>query len=126
MWSFYILVMWIIVAHFVCDFVLQSDQMAVNKSTSWYWLSMHVLAYSLGLLICMIPLFGLTPLLILFVWVNAILHFVTDAVTSRISSYFWKNEQRHWFFVTVGADQVVHYACLFGTFIWVTSILKIV
>lgn len=121
MWYFYGVVMWIIVAHFVCDFILQSDKMAVNKSKSWYWLTMHVLAYSVGLTMFAIPLFGLTSVLVMFIWINAVLHFVTDAVTSRITSYFWKNEQRHWFFVTIGFDQVIHYACLFGSFSWLTS-----
>lgn len=113
--------MWILVAHFVCDFVLQSDKMAVNKSKSWYWLTMHVAAYTSALAVFAIPLFGIGANLVVFVWINGLLHFVTDAVTSRISSYFWRNEQRHWFFVTIGADQLIHYACLFGTFAWLTS-----
>lgn len=121
MWYFYAVVMWIIVAHFVCDFILQSDQMAVNKSHNWYWLFMHVAAYSSALAIFTIPLFGLNVTLVSFVLINGLLHFVTDAITSRISSFFWQKEQRHWFFVTIGADQVIHYACLFGTFAWLTS-----
>jgi hypothetical protein len=112
--DFYIVVMSIIVAHFLCDFVMQSDTMAVNKSKSWYWLSIHVLTYSAGISLLLLPLFGMSITMLIWFSSNFILHFVTDAVTSRITSYLWKKNERHWFFVTIGADQVVHYACLFG------------
>ena len=110
-------VMLVIVAHFVCDFILQSDKMAVNKSTSWFWLTMHVKVYSVGMMLFSVLIFGYHNLMMAWgwVWANAALHWATDACTSRVTSYLWKKEQRHWFFVMIGFDQVIHYACLFST-----------
>ena len=116
--AFFILVMGIIFFHFVSDFVLQSDEMAVNKSTSWYWLTVHVITYTSVMTALMSPVFGFTYTLMIWAEITFATHFVTDAVTSRISSYFWKRNERHWFFVTIGFDQVIHYACLFATFLF--------
>lgn len=97
----------LIVMHFVCDFVLQTDYMALNKSKSFKVLALHVIVYSIPFCIVFSPLFGV---------VNGVLHFVTDAISSRATSYLWKKEKRHWFFVVIGADQMVHMLCLVTTF----------
>ena len=103
-----ILLVWV---HFISDFVFQSNQMAQNKSTSIKWLSIHVGVYS-----------------ILFLWwgwkfalLNGILHWMTDFVTSRISSYYWKKNEMHWFFTTIGCDQAIHLTCLIGTYLWLVA-----
>ena len=77
----------------------------------------HVLVYSLILFI-----FGLQVLVFdnnfkitLFVVVNFFAHFCTDFVTSRISSYYYAKEERHNFFVTIGADQAIHMVTLYLT-----------
>jgi hypothetical protein len=72
--------------------------MATRKSTSWGALSWHVSVYS-----ACFALWGLT-----FVALTWATHFVTDAVTSRINARLWQTERRHWFFVAVGADQLIH------------------
>ena len=98
----YILIVWL---HWFGDFILQSDRMALNKSKSNYWLSLHALTYGL-------------PLLLLgwkFALVNAAAHGVVDFFTSRGTAWLWKKEERHWFFVTVGFDQAVHLTVLFWT-----------
>jgi len=92
--------------HFIGDFVLQSDWMAVSKSSSWKALSVHILVYTIFL----VPFFGIK-----FAVVNGVLHFITDAVTSRLTTYLWKKEKRHWFFVVIGFDQFIHTACLLMT-----------
>jgi len=92
--------------HFVGDFILQTDRMALNKSKSNTWLTAHIGAYSILITIVFGPVYAA---------VNAILHFCTDYVTSRITSYLWKKEERHWFFVTIGADQLIHALCLLWT-----------
>jgi len=82
-----------------------------------------------------------------FLGVNAAAHFVQDAITSRITSRRWfidfdfagksaawvmKDrvvsdvpiygvrllETRHWFFVMIGFDQLLHYICLLVTAGW--------
>ena len=110
--------------HFVGDFLLQSDWTALNKSKRWDALFVHCLIYSL----CFV-LFGW-----LFVLITFILHVLVDAVTSRITSKLWFfkevdgevwghkehvyepiPEKRHWFFVVIGTDQLLHFTALAWT-----------
>lgn len=98
----------IIGVHWVSDFVLQTDAMARGKSTSIKWLSIHVAVY--------------TVLLFIFGWqfalINGAVHWVVDFFTSKWSSYLWKKEEVHWFFVVIGLDQAIHMATLLSTFFW--------
>jgi hypothetical protein len=73
------------VCHFVADFILQCDRVAINKSKSFVVLSEHCLLYSIPFMI-----FGWQ-----FALINAGLHFVVDAVTSRTTAYLWQREERH-------------------------------
>lgn len=104
------------VIHFVADFVLQSNWMAVNKSKSFAALGSHVGVYTLVLLIAGMMMFNHTVYLYSFVLINGLLHFLTDFVTSRINAELYKNEDKHNFFVMVGADQLIHALCLVWTF----------
>lgn len=107
----------LLLAHFVGDFILQSDWMALNKSKHWDVLTIHAGVYSL----CFIP-WG--PY---FVALTFLLHWGVDFCTSRVTSKLWFMEEipmlaglwklkprntRHWFFVAIGADQLIHYAAL--------------
>lgn len=103
-WAFLALI-W---AHTFADFVLQSDKMAINKSSSNRWLALHVGIYA----ICLVP-FGVT-----FALVNFAAHFCTDWVTSRITSRLWKAGERHWFFVVIGIDQALHMSALLLAYGW--------
>lgn len=98
-----LLVAWV---HWFSDFVLQSDAMAKNKSSSVKWLSVHVATYSV-------------PFLLIFGWkyaiINGILHWIVDFFTSKATAYLWKKEERHWFFVVIGFDQALHLTCLLMT-----------
>lgn len=95
----------VLIAHWFADFICQTDKMAVNKSTSWKWLSSHVGAYTL-LMLPFGPKFAL---------INGFAHLWVDAVTSRATSYLWKKGDRHNFFVVIGLDQLIHTAFLIFT-----------
>jgi len=95
----------VLIVHWIADFILQTDQMAINKSTSFKWLSSHVGVYTLALL----P-FGPS-----FALINGLTHFMVDYVTSKFTSYLWKKNDRHNFFVVVGLDQLLHTSILIIT-----------
>lgn len=103
-----LLIVWL---HFFGDFICQTAYMAANKSKSNMVLFQHVAIYSL-------PLYVFGPV---FALVNMVLHFMTDWVTSRITSRLWYYEDKHWFFVVVGLDQAIHFTCLFGTYYWLVK-----
>lgn len=129
----------LLVAHFVGDFLCQTDWMAVNKSKRLDALATHVAAYC-AVLAGFVGAYDMHQLAVpwlVFVLVNGVLHFVTDAVTSRITSRLWflgltpspdlqphadglykLQGNRHWFFVVIGADQLIHAVTLIATAEW--------
>lgn len=118
----------LLAVHFVADFLFQSDWMALNKGKRWDALALHCALYA----VCFVP-FGLA-----FAALTFVAHFAQDAVTSRINSRFWffdmampvlwpsrrdpngpavphyaaRGGDRHWFFVGIGADQLLHFTQL--------------
>ena len=119
------------VVHFIGDFVLQVDWMALGKSKNTkaglITLTTHVLVYAT----CFLWL-GLS-----FAAITFITHWITDFVTSRITSRLfpfvpddseysieWYNmngqegRSNHWFFVAIGADQLIHVVTLAWTYSW--------
>ncbi len=114
----------ILFCHWAADFFFQNDEQAKGKSHSNYWLTQHVAFYTIGItLMSLLNLhsFAHPGMQLAFIVINSLAHFFTDYVTSRASSLLWKDGKIHDFFVTVGADQLIHYFTLFGTFIWLTK-----
>lgn len=108
----------LIINHFIADFILQSDKMAINKSKSNVWLGYHVFVYTLGMAyISGIYIESISGIFVAMAWLilNGFLHAVTDYFSSRLTSYLWQKQMRHWFFVAIGFDQVIHYVCLIKT-----------
>lgn len=85
------------VLHFIGDFICQSDYIALNKSKDNKVLGLHCLIYT-AFFTCFGPVFAM--------WVF-VTHFITDYFTSRLNSYLYPRN-RHWFFVGIGADQMIH------------------
>ena len=107
----------LLATHWVGDFVLQTNFQASNKNKRLDALSLHVATYSATLFAVAVILFGLMPA-ITFAVVNAALHFVTDYITSRVSSKLWAEQNLHHFFVLIGFDQLIHQATLAST-LWI-------
>jgi len=107
-------IMSIIAVHWIADFVLQTDWQAKNKSSNNKALFAHVTSYTVALYVYAIIFL---PVEVVYLWTfsNSLLHLITDYFTSRINTYLWSKGRVHDFFVSVGFDQVIHYACLFGT-----------
>ena len=113
----------IFVVHFLADFVFQTSQMATGKSKSLKWLSIHVGVYGLVSLLSMyLVANSVNSYYLGFAWWlgNVALHFVTDFITSKITSRYWENKNMRLFFVMIGFDQLIHNICLIGTYYAIT------
>lgn len=109
------IVLWFIIAHFVADFVLQNDWMAAGKSKEWTPLIVHCFVYTLTIGVMTALLFPHPLLWIIFLGIIFALHVAVDYNTSRLGTILFKSgekDSRHWFFVVVGFDQVLHYVSL--------------
>ncbi|MCC7303270.1 MAG: DUF3307 domain-containing protein [Bacteroidia bacterium] len=118
-------VLFIVITHFVADFLCQTDKMALNKSHSLKWLSLHVLTYTavLGVSSTIFMQAAGWGNILLFIGMNGGLHFITDFFTSKATSRLYKLESKHWFFVMIGLDQMIHYLCLFLTLEYIENSL---
>lgn len=103
----------LLVVHWVADFVLQTHWQAQNKSNRADALALHVGTYTLVLSFASFVLMGIDG--IIFAYVNGVMHFWTDYVTSRWSSRLYAKQDWHNFFVVIGFDQLVHQLTLAGT-----------
>jgi hypothetical protein len=115
-----VIMMWSIIAifwvHFIADFICQSDKMALNKSTSFYWLWVHMAAYFIPFLIFSLiySIIYIDPVWSLYTGIFfpaavAFLHLCVDYFTSKINSALWHgSESKHFFFCGVGLDQSIH------------------
>lgn len=106
----------LLAAHFVGDFVLQTDEMARKKSKEFFYLFWHVAYYCIPIaVVCFLitvvrvwhhvhtPLLGS-------LWMGAttfLFHLCTDKITSRFSGKHFGKDW-HNFFVIVGFDQLLH------------------
>lgn len=107
-------------AHFVADFIFQTDDMAIKKSSDNFWLTMHVLTYTgvlcvVGLLIGLGTSIAGPGVWVLWAIVNGVIHFGVDYVTSRWSSALSKANRRGDFFKVIGFDQLLHGLTLVAT-----------
>ncbi|CAB4129982.1 Bacteriophage phiKZ, Orf197 [uncultured Caudovirales phage] len=116
----------IIFIHWIADFVLQTDWQAQNKSKSNFALLSHTSNYSLVWLLPMCLVFGkmkegattewIVWTTFYFGMITFVVHTITDYFTSRLNSKLWSQGKVHYFFVSVGFDQVLHYGQLFLTY----------
>ena|SRR5665213_2060891 len=143
------IIVWFLFAHWVADFVLQTNWMAINKSKDNVALSVHCYTYA-GVMTAFFGVFlmhtyeaseafgNLWLLSFKFFCIMFATHYMVDYATSRINARLfakWFNyivpiEDRkpneeiptlHNFFVSVGFDQLLH----FITIIWVCKLLKV-
>ena len=106
----------VLCAHYWADFYCQTHWQASNKSKNNLALGAHVGTYTLIMMLAGSIIFG-NWTGILWAVINGAFHFGTDYVTSRMTSRLWAKQEWHDFFVTVGADQLIHYFTLFITLV---------
>lgn len=114
----------ILVIHFISDFVLQTQEMASKKSLSNGWLLWHIIVYTIPFYI-MLLIFRDFPTTLLFMAFNGTVHFFVDYVSSRIARYYRERNRMHAFFVTIGADQLIHMLTLILSFVWLIDLWEI-
>src|SRR6478752_112267 len=106
------LILTLLTIHWLADFVLQTDWQAQNKSKRWDALTLHVCTYIVPFAAWALWAYGNTPAVLQFLALSFVLHFITDALTSRVNSRLWAAKQVHYFFVSVGFDQLIHFYSL--------------
>lgn len=122
-----ITVLAIIFIHWVADFVCQTDWQATNKSKNNKALLSHVLCYSfiwLDIGICYGIFLGIDYIdwtVTKFILITFVCHFITDYFTSRLNTKLWNEKKFHYFFVSVGFDQFLHYTQLLLTYYYLTK-----
>ena len=108
----------ILFGHWLGDFVMQSRDIAENKGKSNLVLAKHVLIYS-----SVFVQYALLDKFIFvgkgnhyslaqwipFILINAVLHFITDYVTSRMTTKAYQAGD------IIGIDQWIHATCLYMT-----------
>lgn len=119
------IVLTILFFHWLADFVLQSEDQAKNKSTSWSYLISHTVQYSLfwimPVIIYAIFTHNTNGLPLLFIPITFIAHTATDYYTSRVNKVLWDNQKVHDFFVSIGFDQFLHFVQLLLTYYILTK-----
>ena len=117
------ILLYILLVHWVADFVLQSHEEANRKSESFEWLCRHTLKYSVVWFFSMIMFIATTGInlgfdqLVYFTAVTFVAHTITDFFTSKMTRYYFKIKHNyHNGFVVVGFDQMLHYVQLYLTF----------
>lgn len=100
--------------HFFADFVIQSEEMALNKHKSNRALLQHCAVYATPF-----SLYCISDLCIgiLFAVLTGVLHFMVDYITSRINVHLL-NKKKRLFFMGVGFDQATHLTILLLTALW--------
>ena len=130
---------YIILVHYVADFVLQTEEMATRKSKEFGQLIMHTMVYSFSWLMgaaflfsqdCDASILGKcvdTVKVFTFVGITFVAHTITDYLTSRWTSKLFASKTYYTgipnfgAFSAIGLDQVLHYAQLFLTFYYLSK-----
>jgi len=122
----------IIIIHWFADFLMQDEKWANNKSKDWNALIKHTVTYSVCFTI-IIQFFFLQKfsfnhyylmVTMLFFLITLVSHTATDYFTSRIVAKKFSKKQygtsipNTGGFTIIGIDQVIHYAQLFLTYLY--------
>jgi hypothetical protein len=113
--------------HWFADFILQTREQAVNKSKSFNHLAGHVLSYTVWITIVIwIVSLGHNGVnsnsVIVWGFINGLLHFLVDFFTSKSTAKYWNNGQpAKDFWTWIGLDQWLHTVILIIT--WITIVM---
>ncbi|MAU26707.1 MAG: hypothetical protein CMH48_14655 [Muricauda sp.] len=104
----------LLLAHWVGDYLLQTNNMALKKHHSLKWLSLHILVYTAVLLVFCNLVFS-WQIALGYAVINGLLHFITDFFTSKLAAKY--HGKRRIFYSILGFDQFVHMVCLYWAYV---------
>ena len=107
----------LVFAHFIADFLCQTDDMARRKSKEFEWLMLHVVVYTLVLIVLGAAVGGV-KFGVFLGNLNGVLHLAIDFCTSKATSRLWQKQSWHWFFCVIGFDQALHTSILLASAYW--------
>lgn len=142
-----ILLAYMMLIHFVADFLLQSREMGKNKSTKFLVLLQHISIQFICFVVLLTPVVGFAPAFT-FALGNALIHGVIDWNIWRLYKYsvlkrlyddegndyipnvsktgpnhslmsdskVWQYQEDHWFYATIGLDQLLHTVTIIALF----------
>ena len=116
----------ILLTHWVADFVCQTDWMARNKSQSNWPLFVHCCVYTLAFIpftVWAIPVSNVIWFLVFTFGLHYYIDYNTSRITSKLSAQgkFGSNTIPNFgMFSIIGLDQFLHYICLIGTYYFFT------
>jgi hypothetical protein len=122
-----IVAFFVVVIHFIADFIFQEEEWATNKSKSNFALFKHVTMYTIIWSTAGVFIFSDPFKYLIFLLVTFVSHFTTDYFTSRIVSRKFANNEygspipNFGAFTVIGFDQVLHYGQLFLTYHLLTN-----
>lgn len=110
-------IIFILIAHYLGDCVLQDGAMISNKSRHFSWLVLHNLIYVAIIFFAMllgILLFDSWTFYMVscFTATNAISHFFVGYLASKVNAYFKEEKKNHLFWCAVGAEQLIYTSIL--------------
>ncbi len=120
----------ILVTHFIYDFLLQTRDIAKNKSSNMQYLLAHLFILTFGFMFSGLFIQGLdSKQWMLFILANMTLHGIIDwniwsvyrlSVIKRFPQIdkdatfeYWED---HWFYSFIGLDQLLHGLCYIGIY----------
>lgn len=110
------MILFVLLIHWIGDFVLQSDKQSKRKATSVKYLLQHTLVYSLVWFSFISVVFTDLRVATAFTIITLIFHTITDYFTSKQVKKLFKKGDIHNMFVVIGLDQLLHYVQLLITF----------
>lgn len=110
------------IIHYIADYLLQSREIADNKSKNFKYLLIHGSEYTLtiGLLLAVafVMYVQILPIILVIEYaiLNGVIHTIVDYFTSRLTSKYYAKKDYGSFFKILGLDQLIHISTLILTF----------
>ena len=119
------MILYLLFAHWVADFLCQTTEMGTMKSKDHVVLIKHTAVYSTVMSLFMVPLIWIPLINVVTFWIiTFVCHTAQDYITSKITSKrFSQQLYNGWTgaFTVIGFDQWLHYIQIFITYYLLTN-----